>query len=232
MRLNQHTALLGSRVTLLPYMRAHVPQYHAWMCDAELLRLTASEPLSLAEEFENQQSWLLDPLKLTFIVASADAERRLLGDVNLYTHAHFEPGEAEVAVMIAEPSARRSGCAREALLLVMAFAVQHLAISTFIAKIDHDNRPSRLLFQKLGFTADAPDPDDATLLGAPNVFGEVELRLAAAALPPTPLVTEFVERDDVDHEHAADGHSSTRTGSSTPPLATSASLHATDTAAN
>jgi hypothetical protein len=85
-------------------MKSHVPTYHTWMSDPDLLRLTASEPLSLDEELLNQQSWLLDPAKLTFIVADRDDPSLLLGDVNLYLHPHFDPGHAEIAVMIANPS--------------------------------------------------------------------------------------------------------------------------------
>jgi RimJ/RimL family protein N-acetyltransferase len=237
MRLNQHTCLLGHKVVLLPYMASHVAQYHAWMSDPELLRLTASEPLSLEDEYANQVSWLADARKLTFIVAAADAERRLLGDVNVYLHAHLDAGQAEIAVMIAEPSARRSGCAREALLLMMAYAAAHLGVAEFLAKIDRDNTASRWLFQKLGFTADGVDPDDPALAGEPNVFGEVELRLRAASLPDTELRSEFVARPDVtdDGDHGAQNvcHASSRHGSlDTAETAKSASLHGVDSAAN
>lgn len=35
-------------------------RYHQWMKSAELLRLTGSEPLTLEEEYDMQQSWLID----------------------------------------------------------------------------------------------------------------------------------------------------------------------------
>ncbi|KIV94467.1 hypothetical protein, variant [Exophiala mesophila] len=46
----------------------HVPKYHEWMKDAEIQVLTASEPLSLDEEYAMQQTWRTDGDKLTFIV--------------------------------------------------------------------------------------------------------------------------------------------------------------------
>ena len=67
MRDNAHLVIAGERVRLVPYTFAHVEQYHAWMQDEELLRLTCSEPLSLEEEQANQISWRDDPSKVTFI---------------------------------------------------------------------------------------------------------------------------------------------------------------------
>ncbi|XP_075025804.1 alpha/beta-tubulin-N-acetyltransferase 9 isoform X2 [Calonectris borealis] len=57
MKINQNTVLQGQRVTLVPYTSAHVPRYHEWMQSEELQRLTASEPLSLEQEYEMQRSW-------------------------------------------------------------------------------------------------------------------------------------------------------------------------------
>jgi hypothetical protein len=53
---------VGERAVLVPYLREHVPRYHEWMQDPALLEATASEPLSLAQEFEVHRSWTLDPL--------------------------------------------------------------------------------------------------------------------------------------------------------------------------
>ena len=57
--------------------------------------------------------------------------------------------------MIADVSARRKGLAREALRLMMGYAVESLAVRTFVAKIGHDNVPSRVLFRQLGFAEQA-----------------------------------------------------------------------------
>jgi RimJ/RimL family protein N-acetyltransferase len=73
MRLNYETVLVGDKCILLPYRKEHVGQYHSWMQDAQLLEATASEPLSLEEEYEMQESWRDDPLKCTFIVLARDA---------------------------------------------------------------------------------------------------------------------------------------------------------------
>ncbi|KAI9183502.1 hypothetical protein H9P43_004420 [Blastocladiella emersonii ATCC 22665] len=59
----------AGRLSLVPYLPCHVPKYHEWMQSPELLAATASEPLSLREEYAMQQSWREDPDKLTFILA-------------------------------------------------------------------------------------------------------------------------------------------------------------------
>jgi hypothetical protein len=53
---------LGERAVLVPYLREHVPRYHEWMQDPALLEATASEPLTLEQEFDVHRSWILDPL--------------------------------------------------------------------------------------------------------------------------------------------------------------------------
>lgn len=40
--------------------KEHVPTYHEWMKDPIIQEQTASEPLSLEEEYEMQRSWAED----------------------------------------------------------------------------------------------------------------------------------------------------------------------------
>lgn len=68
MRLNANTILEGEGVVLVPYRREHVVLYHTWMQDPVLQEATASEPLTLEQEYEMQASWARDEDKLTFIV--------------------------------------------------------------------------------------------------------------------------------------------------------------------
>jgi len=55
MRLNAHTAIVGTTVVLVPYREEHVEKYHTWMQSAELRELTASEELTLEQEYEMQR---------------------------------------------------------------------------------------------------------------------------------------------------------------------------------
>ncbi|KAK6954739.1 hypothetical protein Daesc_004708 [Daldinia eschscholtzii] len=108
MRLNENIAVSTSRILLVPYDAHHVEQYHKWMEDPSIREATASERLSLEEEYENQASWRESPDKLTFIVCAplpqghdgppgaqegkkgavlagvGDAVHRMVGDVNLF----------------------------------------------------------------------------------------------------------------------------------------------------
>ncbi|KAI1632816.1 acetyltransferase domain-containing protein [Biscogniauxia mediterranea] len=94
MRLNEHIAISTPQILLVPYDAHHVVTYHEWMQDPvradhsdhsfsylvsyllthlsaspkAVQEATASEPLTLEEEFENQQSWRTSHDKLTFIV--------------------------------------------------------------------------------------------------------------------------------------------------------------------
>ena len=93
MRLNENVVVVGSRVVLVPYKKHHVVKYNSWMQKKELQELTASEPLTLEQEYEMQTSWHLDDKKLTFIILdkrkwkklqSAEADKWEIMSVDLY----------------------------------------------------------------------------------------------------------------------------------------------------
>ncbi|KAK1811442.1 hypothetical protein LTR12_014194 [Friedmanniomyces endolithicus] len=106
MRVNQHHVLTTRKVLLLPYSAHHVPTYHTWMQDPELQSATASEPLTLGEEYAMQRSWRDDADKLTFIICLQharsdtkqaairvgvdDSPERMVGDINLFL---FQPAD-------------------------------------------------------------------------------------------------------------------------------------------
>ena len=69
---NANVQLRGPRLRLVPYLRPFVPLYHSWLLRPELLELTCSEPLSLAEEYDNQRTWLEADDKLTFILLAPE----------------------------------------------------------------------------------------------------------------------------------------------------------------
>ncbi|NXG25087.1 NAT9 acetyltransferase, partial [Grallaria varia] len=173
MKINQDTVLQGRKVTLVPYTAAHVLRYHEWMQSEELQRLTASEPLSLEQEYEMQRSWREDTDKCTFIVLDAARwpgqaeESCMVGDVNLFLTNAEDPTLGEVEIMIAEPSYRGRGFGKEATLMMMSYGVRSLGITKFEAKIGQENGASLCMFKKLHFEEVAVN----------SVFQEVTLRL-------------------------------------------------------
>lgn len=71
----------------------------------------------------------------------------MAGDVNLFFHDFEDEKAAEINVMIADSSSRRKGLAKEALSLMMNYAIHHLHASKFIAKISDSNEASLTLFK-------------------------------------------------------------------------------------
>ncbi|KAL4940662.1 hypothetical protein BDV06DRAFT_18027 [Aspergillus oleicola] len=113
MLLNATTALSTPQTLLVPYSAWHVPRYHEWMKDEEIQQATASEPLSLQEEYAMQRSWREDADKLTFIVCQPlstphsstdggvglsvadDSPERMIGDINLFLRVEEDDDEDE-----------------------------------------------------------------------------------------------------------------------------------------
>lgn len=136
-------ALLTPRVLLAPYSAHHVPAYHAWMQDPAIREATASEPLTLDEEYAMQRSWRDDADKLTFIVCLAppgtpdkvrgkvhDAPAAMIGDVNLFLVPDDEQEDedanelsvvGELEIMIASAAHQNRGYGAAVLSVFMAY---------------------------------------------------------------------------------------------------------------
>ncbi|XP_056406089.1 alpha/beta-tubulin-N-acetyltransferase 9 isoform X1 [Hyla sarda] len=164
MRVNEDTVLKGHRVLLVPYEPHHVPRYHQWMKSEELQKLTASEPLTLDQEYDMQHSWREDNDKCTFIILDriqwdqgCPEDQCMVGDVNLFLVDPGNPLLAEIEIMIAEPSFRGRGFGEESVRLMLYYGATTLGISTFQAKIGQDNLTSVRLFNRLHFKEDEND---------------------------------------------------------------------------
>ncbi|XP_057735759.1 GCN5-related N-acetyltransferase 9 [Arachis stenosperma] len=176
-------SLEGQKVILVPYMESHVPKYHSWMQDPSLLEATASEPLSLDQEYHMQLSWSQDLNKETFIVLDKDLlvgnfshgephVEAMVGDVNIFMNDLDNPHMAEIEVMIAEPKSRGKGLGKESVLIMMAFSIESLGINVFRVKIGESNEASLNLFKKLGFVQTSYS----------NIFREVTLEWQVSEL--------------------------------------------------
>ncbi|KZS07479.1 N-acetyltransferase 9 protein [Daphnia magna] len=152
MKINRQTKITGDLVVLVPYRDIHVPKYHEWMSSEELQKLTASEPLSVEQEYEMQKSWADDEDKCTFIVL----DKAKYEDTN---------NEVEIEIMIAETCYRKNGRGKESTLLMLKYGKEQLGVKQFHAKIGLDNIASIQMFQKIGFHE----------ISRSEVFGEVTL---------------------------------------------------------
>ncbi|KFR17269.1 N-acetyltransferase 9, partial [Opisthocomus hoazin] len=168
MKINQNTVLQGQRVTLVPYTSAHVSRYHEWMQSEELQRLTASEPLSLEQEYEMQRSWRDDAdsedLK-RFLRVGGSGEQ--VPSVLPRAHRGLRAPDEWALLAEAEGFYRGRGFGKEATLMMMSYGVRNLGITKFEAKISQENEASICMFKKLHFKE----------VAANNVFREVTLRL-------------------------------------------------------
>ncbi|CAN8095171.1 unnamed protein product [Discula destructiva] len=145
MKLNENTAISTPKVLLVPYDRRHVSRYHEWMKDPVIQEATASEPLSLAEEYENQASWRASHDKLTFILCQpsppataaaavnadqVDAPERMVGDINFFLYPSEDDDDdgvvvGEVDIMIAALEHRGKGLGRAAVEAFLYWILRH-----------------------------------------------------------------------------------------------------------
>lgn len=156
MKDNWNLSLTGSSVVLVPYAKKFVEKYHMWMTDPYLQEATASEPLSLEEEYAMQLSWRYDAKKCTFIILAIGSDSTdtfqeldsMVGDVNLFMNDYENAFNAEIEVMVADPRYRRRGLASDALKLMIFYGTNQLKLTRFFAKIGENNLASIALFKR------------------------------------------------------------------------------------
>jgi len=153
---------VGHKIILVPYFKEHVETYHRWIQDKELRDLTATTDMTLEEAYQMQESWSHDGNKLIFIILDKTLPDTpgtgthgggMAGDVDLFfTNEATNEGSpdqvGEINVMIAEKECRSKGLAKEALYLIMNYAVIHHRVTQFVAKISFTNAPSINFFSK------------------------------------------------------------------------------------
>ena len=143
MLLNANVALCTNKIVLVPYSSLHVPRYHEWMKDPDIQKATASEPLTIEEEYDMQRSWRLDADKLTFIAGVPTTSLHdtqslrgqegydMIGDVNLFISIDQHDTEdtevlvGELELMIAEKTQQGRGLGRAVLVAFLQFVVEH-----------------------------------------------------------------------------------------------------------
>ncbi|XP_068161625.1 alpha/beta-tubulin-N-acetyltransferase 9 isoform X2 [Antennarius striatus] len=203
MKSNANTLLEGTGVVLVPYTEEHVPRYHEWMKSPELQQLTASEPLTLEQEYDMQRSWREDDDKCTFVIldkqrwddSSLNEEQCMVGDVNIFLTDPADPSVAELEIMVAEPGYRGKGVGKEVTRMMMSYGVSRLGIKKFQAKIGLDNHVSIAMFKKLHFQE----------VSVCQVFREVTLEMAVDESVRTRLLDAAADMTEIDYRQARCG---------------------------
>jgi len=135
------------------------------MKDPELRAATASEPLTLEEEYAMQDSWRTDTDKLTFIacmsdpltqspkthlrVGEDDAPHNMIGDINLFLTPDSEEDDdeekqaivGEIEIMIASKAHQGQGLGREILLMFIWYILR--SYSDIVSEYHRNNRNGR-----------------------------------------------------------------------------------------
>uniref|UniRef100_A0AAG5DIH2 N-acetyltransferase domain-containing protein n=1 Tax=Anopheles atroparvus TaxID=41427 RepID=A0AAG5DIH2_ANOAO len=173
MKLNGNLKIVGTKVILVPYESKHVETYHEWMKNEELQQLTASEPLTLDEEYQMQKSWREDEDKCTFLILDRERFEKtndeiaaLVGDTNIFLLSRAEDDEAllgqaeeedskgrtgEIEIMIAEATVRGKRYGWEATLLMLLFGVEYLHIRQYLAITKDTNSKAMQMFERMKF---------------------------------------------------------------------------------
>ncbi|KAF8940512.1 N-acetyltransferase 9 [Haplosporangium gracile] len=205
--------------------------------------MTASEPLTIEEEFEMQESWRVDENKCTFIILARETPDQeitpenalvqpMVGDVNLFFNDHDDPHSAEIEIMIA---GKRKGMGLEALRMMMTYAYQSLGTKRITAKISTENKGSIQLFlTQLGFvqisysqifeevtlervlTVSGSSLSSSTTF-APSVLSEVNgAEDATKVVRPSSSSTEKVNTEETETEESDNKNNISVVFSSTP----------------
>ena len=87
---------------LIPYEDVHVLMYHQWLDDAHIQEMTATEPVSLEEEYRLQREWASATDRFIKIIKAKGESGRLVGDINVFfTNTTENADSAEINIMIA-----------------------------------------------------------------------------------------------------------------------------------
>jgi RimJ/RimL family protein N-acetyltransferase len=144
--------LEGNLVKLGPFTREYISDYHMWLQDPYILRMTESDPnTSLEEVYEMRDDIEKSDDKIHYIIFDKKTNKPI-GDIDL-RGINIDNGvkSAESAIMIAEPEYRKRGYATDALNLILGLGFKKFGINNVTALVLYSNEPSIGLYKKFCF---------------------------------------------------------------------------------
>jgi RimJ/RimL family protein N-acetyltransferase len=141
--------LEGKLVKMGCFTHEHVKQYHTWLQDEYILKMTETDRGMSLKEVSKIRDEIEEADDMAHYLIFDKKTNKPVGDADL---RDIKPGKkAECAVMIGEGSYREKGYATEALDLLLNYGFKNFGLKKVTAPILYFNKPSIALHKKLGF---------------------------------------------------------------------------------
>jgi UDP-4-amino-4,6-dideoxy-N-acetyl-beta-L-altrosamine N-acetyltransferase len=149
----------GERINLLELKEEDNPLIVKWRNKDEVRRNLLSHSILT---LESQQIWFEDYQKddtdQTFIIFVKEDEEKI-GTVSL-NDIDMEKKDSEYGIMIGEQKYLGKGYAKEATIMILKYAFEHLLLNRVTLKVLDNNLPAIKLYDKLGFKVEEKIKED------------------------------------------------------------------------
>lgn len=141
--------LEGRLVKLGCFTPEHVRQYHSWLQDDYILKMTETDRGFTLKDVAGMCKEIKEADDMAHFLIFDKKTKKPVGDADL---RDIKVGDAaECAVMIGEPDFRNKGYATEAMELLLRYGFETFNLNTVTAPILYFNKPSIALHEKLDF---------------------------------------------------------------------------------
>jgi RimJ/RimL family protein N-acetyltransferase len=150
MKTVERESLIGERIFLRPFSKKDLPHIQRWSTDAELRRLTGEiDPISQADAEKFYRELRADENRAWFAVVLKKGNR-VIGEAGLLRM--FRPWRnTDMTIIIGEKDARGKGYGKEAGLLLLNHAFEHLGFHRVSVGVVGFNKNAIRFWKSLGF---------------------------------------------------------------------------------
>ncbi len=152
-------SLVGERVLLRPFGKMDLLHIQRWSTDAELRRLTGEvAPISQAEAEKFYRELRVDEDRAWFTIVLKKG-KRVIGEAGLLRM--FRPWRnTDMTIIIGEKDARGKGYGKEAGLLLLSYAFEHLSFHRVSVGVVGFNKNALRFWKSLGFKKEGVHRDE------------------------------------------------------------------------